>query len=96
MINYDKTKSDIFSLGLVILRAGILEQISGIYDMLRQTFNESELERLVNKFGEYYSDNVLLCSTLERMLKMNPTHRPTLLEIRERLPLYEQIKEHFR
>ena len=49
-IKYNPFKSDIFSLGLVILEAGLFESVQGIYDREKADLKKEALIMLVERF----------------------------------------------
>lgn len=91
--NHDYQKSDVFSAGLIMLEAGNLRRIKGIYKSGR--FNRQRLKKLLQRFKTRYPDNNLLYSTVKKMVELDPVKRPTFGEIRSKLPDYKLVKDHF-
>jgi len=58
-VSHNIYKSDVFSLGLVLLEAGLVRQIQSIYDDQNGVFCDHELEALLDEFGVRYPDNPL-------------------------------------
>lgn len=91
---YDLIKSDVFSFGLLMLEAAILENVNKIF---KENF-EIEfrlLEQMIHKMKCRYPENNLLTSTIVKMLERNPEKRPDFKEIFEKLPEYDLVKEYF-
>jgi serine/threonine protein kinase len=74
-IKYNPFKSDIFSLGLVILEAGIFQSVQAIYDRQTGEIRKKELINLVEKFIEKYPEDYILQETLMIMLEFSPKLR---------------------
>jgi hypothetical protein len=74
-IKYNPFKSDIFSLGLVILEAGIFESVQGIYDRETGEIRKEELISLVERFIRKYPEDYILQETLMIMLEFSPKLR---------------------
>lgn len=84
-----------FSLGLVLLEAGVLHKIQDIYgDFDCSEILEGKLRRHVLELQEKYFDNLLVISTIKKMLKLDPTRRPSFTDIRRKLPDIQEIYQH--
>ena len=92
-INPDKNKSDVYSLALCILEAGLKKSISTIYD--ETSVNEKEIEKLLNEFNNKYPENILLITSLKSMLLTDESARPSFKDILARIPTYNEIIEYF-
>jgi len=94
--DHDYLRADVFSAGLVLLEAANLQRMKVIYgtgkrkEMLAEVLGEK-----LNRFKNRYPDNNLLLSTVTRMVELEPGKRPTFREIREKLPDYQLVKQHF-
>eukprot|EP01017_Pseudomicrothorax_dubius_P040946 TRINITY_DN649_c0_g2_i1.p1 TRINITY_DN649_c0_g2~~TRINITY_DN649_c0_g2_i1.p1 ORF type:complete len:1064 (+),score=305.53 TRINITY_DN649_c0_g2_i1:140-3331(+) len=60
-------KSDVFSLGMTVLAAGLLNANEGVYDWGRLAINEMVLRDYLMKFSSYYSEQLtnLICAMVE-------------------------------
>lgn len=87
-------KSDLFSLGLCILEAGLNESIQTIYG--RYKINESILDNKIKHFESIYSKNPLLIISLKKILSINENKRPTFSTLKKALPDYKIICNHFK
>ena len=78
---YNPFKADIFSLGLIILEAGVFSEISHIYEHESGEIFKEELIALVEQFIEKYPRDFILQETLMIMLEFSPKLRqePTTL-----------------
>lgn len=74
-IKYNPFKSDIFSLGLVILEAGLFESVQGIYDRSQKDLRKEALIQLVERFIQKYPEDYILQETLMIMLEFSPKLR---------------------
>ena len=86
-------KSDTFSFGLVLLEAGLLKPITGIYT--GSTINETALKQYITEFETIYCDNPLLFSSLQTMLEIKEEDRADFNGLTEVIPSYESICEYF-
>ena len=89
----DPYKSDIFSLGLVLLEAGLLKNVSNIY--AGSTINETVLDQYVGEFEGQYCDNPLLFSSLQRMLELKEDDRADFVGLDSVIPPYPEICQYF-
>lgn len=89
-------KSDVYSLGLILLECGILQSIQSIYDFKYYVIDEDILDRCLILLAEYYPDNTLLVSTIGKMLEFNYINRPSFKEIIGKLPDFDTIKQYFK
>jgi len=94
--DYSLTKSDVFSVGLVILEAGICKKIGEIYKTEGSGFGYGILNVLLGIFETKFKDNNLLTTTVRKMLEPLEGNRPDFIEIKAKLPPYGMIKEYFR
>lgn len=70
----DPHKVDIFALGLVMLKLGVLESTAGLYSP--EMFNRVLLEEMVDEFKMLYNDDCkVACDTIDMMLLPNPALR---------------------
>lgn len=90
--NFDSSKSDVFSLGLTILQAGLLKPIEKIYGP--NDFDEATLQNYLDEFQAKYSENPLLCSTVANMLTVRETDRNSFSKIKSALPDYQQVSDY--
>ncbi len=81
-VKHDKPKDDVFSAGLILLEAGLLESIQKIYDPDQAKVRTTILAEFIEKFEERYSNNVDLCRTVRSMLTTEETDRPHFKELK--------------
>ena len=81
MIMHNPFKSDIFSLGLVILEAGLLESVQSIYNRQTKDIDRQEMIRLVHQFVDKYPEDIILQEGLMVMLEFGEKMRQTPLEV---------------
>ena len=74
-IKHNPFKSDVFSLGMIILEAGLFESVQGVYDREAGEIDKDELIALVEKFIEKYPDDFILQELLMIMLEFSPKLR---------------------
>ena len=70
-VRHNPFKSDIFSLGLIILEASLLESVQGIYTKEDSEIDHSALVDLVEKFILKYDKNFILQEMLLVMLEFS-------------------------
>ncbi len=90
---YDISKSDVFSCGLVLLSAGILQSMDSLYK--NSKIDRSKLLEKLMKLKENYPENVLLLGTLDRMLDFNPHTRPSFNRVKKVLPEFHIVQQYF-
>lgn len=82
----------VFSAGLCILEAGILESVQTIYDKNNGLFSHEKLAILVKKFNILYREESLLSNFLSKMLIPDYTCRPSFADLSGILPNWFQTK----
>ena len=94
-IKHCEYKSDVFSLGLTILEAGLLRPVKYIYDRKSAQINQGTFDDMKEEFANKYSENPLLVTTLGKMLEIEESHRPDFISIKTAIPSYDQIIAYF-
>ena len=89
----DFFKNDVYSGGLILVQAGLLSHDNGIYGS--HDVNNSKIEQRVRMLKKRYPENVLLISTVERMLEYEPARRPTFAQIKQIIPDFNIVKDFF-
>lgn len=79
---HNKHKSDAFSLGLVLLEAGLLKSIQGIYDKKKGTILQNELNILIEEFSNKYMRDYDLVQALRSMLVVSEFDRSGFTELK--------------
>lgn len=64
-------KSDVFSLGMVTLQAGLLESVQSVYDFESNDIDEAVIVELVERFIDKYPKDVMLQEMLLIMLEFS-------------------------
>lgn len=90
---HNPSKSDIFSLGLTILEAGIMKSIQSIYS--GDTIDVKCLEELIQEFEMKNDDNPLLYSTVRKLLEIEEDERPDFPQLNGALPDFKEIQDYF-
>lgn len=78
---HDKEKDDVFSAGLIILEAGLLESIQDCYDRERGKFMVEKLSEMIDRFEQSYGNNPKLCQRLKSFLVFDETDRCSFKEL---------------
>jgi hypothetical protein len=89
-IRHNPFKSDMFSLGMIILEAGILESVQSVYNHDGKSIDEAALVELVEKFIDRYPDDYVLQEGLMIMLEFSEKLRQTPSRLLETL---RELKE---
>ena len=92
-IKHNAYKSDIFAFGMILLEAGILESVQGVYNIEDNGINEEVLVELVEKFIDNYPDDVVLQEGLMIMLEFSEKLRQEPVEILESLRELKESEE---
>lgn len=91
----DHKKSDAFSLGMSILRAGVMKDLQDCYNKEKFVFNVANLAKHIQTFQQSYTDNPLLCESLSQLLEVNPEKRWNLQYLRSELPPLQEIRDYY-
>ena len=75
---YDKEKSDIFILGMIIVDIALLS-FNYLYDPIKRKSKQTIIPSLLSKISDRYSPN--LVSILQEMLKIEAKERPGFSQI---------------
>lgn len=74
-VKHNPYKSEVFSLGLVILEAGLLKSIQEVFDLRGKKINVDRLLELIDEFMEIYGQIDLLRESLIWFLDLNSKTR---------------------
>lgn len=91
-IRHNPFKSDMFSLGMIILEAGILESVQSVYNRKNKKINESRLVELVEIFIKKYSDNYTLQESLMIMLEFSEKLRQSPTQMLQTIRELKQVE----
>jgi serine/threonine protein kinase len=95
-IPHNAYKSDVFSLGMTIMEAGLMRPMTGVYpDNKSIEISEHDLQENLNEFSQKYQDNPLLVTTVTKMLEVRESSRPDFINIKGAIPTYSEILEYF-
>lgn len=92
-IKHTRHKSDIYSLGLCILEAGLMHSVQSIYD--NDQVNQGLVDNYLNEFEDKFEDNPLLFTSVRKMLENNEEDRADFVSLKEAMPDYEVICDYF-
>ena len=92
LYNLNIYKADLFSLGLIILEASLLEPIQIIYNFVQKKFISENLFYLLEKLKKLYKNSELFCSLVEALLEIDPEIRYDLKSFQESLPEFNDLK----
>lgn len=91
-LKHEKNKDDVFSAGLVILEAGLLEDIQSIYDPEEGAVSSEKLGELIEKFEDRYSGCPELCLSLRRLLVIDEMDRCCFKELKNTIEAQKTTK----
>lgn len=89
----DLARSDVYSCGLVLMKAALLEQNHFIYG--HKDVDSSQVQARLKRVKTKYPENLLFFSTLKRMLDHDWRKRPNFREIKKILPNFDVIQDYF-
>lgn len=92
-INFDLMMHDVYVVGLILLELGIGNSIRDIYE--NDTFHQSKVYLYLNLLRKRYPKNILLWSTIEKMLSFSPLDRPSFHKIKTTIPSKMVISKYF-
>lgn len=78
---HDKSKDDVFSAGMIILEAGLLDSVQSCYDRDTGKFRLENLAELMERFEQHYGGNHKLCQRLRSFLVFDETDRSAFQEL---------------
>jgi serine/threonine protein kinase len=91
--SYDLIKSDVYSLGLILLETSLMDSNFKIYK--EYDVDQAMVKQKLLKFGATYPQNNMVKSVLYKMLEYNPLLRPDFTEILNRLPEKKEVLGYF-
>ena len=86
--DYNKPKSDIFSLGLTILECAKLQNLEHLYNWDNFSIDHERIEAILAEITEKKAYSATLIGTLRYMLNPDAEHRPNFLKIDSELCTY--------
>lgn len=88
-VDYSNLKSDVFSLGLVILEATILKHVRAIFT--EYDLDKKLLAKMMKLLYKRFPKGTIIGESLTAMLQLNPKMRPSFFDILSQLPKYKNI-----
>lgn len=79
---FDKYKSDVFSIGLIVCYAGLLKPVQHIYDRNTNTVRVDAVTKLVEEFVQLYYAHRELCSIVSSCLNVRAELRPDFSKLK--------------
>lgn len=89
-VRHNPFKSDMFSLGMIVLEAGILDSVQAVYDYEGGSIDETKLVELVERFIDRYPKDFVLQEALMIMLEFSEKLRQTPVKM---LNTLRELKE---
>lgn len=90
----DPSSEDVFALGMTLLEAGLASSVQSVYSK-DGVYDENELIRLKEEFRTIYEEEaMLLVSLLDNLLQLDDL-RPTVSDLLQVMPKYQEILEYF-
>ena len=84
-VKHDRVLSDVFSLGLIILQAGIGAKVQTCYDRTVGRVRSTILDKCIVEFKEKYKTDQLLCDSVAQMVSISESSRPYFSTLKEKL-----------
>jgi hypothetical protein len=79
---FDKYKSDVFSIGLIVCYAGLLKPVQHIYDRNTNTVKVDAVTKMVEEFVSLYYAHRELCSIVSSCLNVRAELRPDFSKLK--------------
>ncbi len=79
--SYEESKSNVFTLGMIILKTGLLQGMQGVYDYKAGTINNNKLSAYVAEFGRKHCPNI--SNILKMCLVMDGKERKNFVQLQE-------------
>ena len=70
-IKYNPYKSEIFSMGMVLLETALLKPVKVFYDIEKRRFNQKTFMIYFEEFMQIYGDHDLLREVMIKILQLN-------------------------
>ena len=83
---------EVFSLGLCLLEAGLLESVQSVYDVNKGTFSAAKLKEFKQKFHLIYEEDSIISNYLDQLLVQNYEDRKDFVTLKSSLPSWYQMK----
>jgi serine/threonine protein kinase len=91
---HNRAKSDVFSFGLCLLEAGLLESIQDIYNTDQGRISQTKLTDKIDQFDYRYGQAFPeLAFTIKSMLQYDEYNRPDWLTLKEKMAAGMAIKD---
>lgn len=90
---HDKNKSDAFSLGLVLLEAGLLKSIQNVYDRKTGKIKQNELHSMIEEFSNRYVGDYDLVQALRSLLVVSEFDRSGFAELKMQYATNMNLRE---
>ena len=74
-VRHNPYKSEVFSLGMVILETGLLKSAQGIYDLKNKKIDVEKFVQLIDEFMEIYGEIDLLRESMVWVFELNDKTR---------------------
>lgn len=88
-----KSKLDIFNLGLIILVFGLNIKPSNLYDQYFKSYKESFLKKSIEDFSGRYFENPFLCSIVKDFLNFDISQRPSIENFKKKYPVNTKLNK---
>lgn len=92
-IKHNPFKSDVFSLGMVLLEAGLLDSVQNVYNRESADINENALVDNVERFFQRYSTSFILQEMLLIMLEFAEDLRQEPIKLLRTLRMLQKSKD---
>lgn len=94
---FDPKKEEAFSLGLILLEAGLGHSIQSIYNSETEILDQIQLQKLIYEFENIFAvENTLVASAVSGLLTYSEKDRPTAITIESNIPKYQEVIDYFR
>ncbi len=87
--NEENVNSELFSIGLTVIAAGILENPSSIYDFKTFTFDTAHATELINKWKTSKNYSEIFKGIVSNLVQFNPDERLSFAEFWTWISKYE-------
>lgn len=74
----DPSKSDVFSIGLIILQIALNKDFFDLFDTKEGYFKKNRLNELQEEFKGSYLDSKFLITLINKMTEFDPLLRPSI------------------
>jgi serine/threonine protein kinase len=88
----DQSKSDVFSLGLIIIQLALNREIEDLFETKNGYLNKNRLNEFYEEFRSRYLESKFLITLVNKMIEFDPMLRPSIRQLFQSLPKWKEVE----